>query len=96
MLRLADFTDRGIDSVIEQPLPAPCPCKSLDQGAVGMRLRGRRKLAAIGRDDTLAPAAALEGAWGSADEGAAVERGLDARISLSSAFCPEEGGANPS
>ena len=60
-----------------------------------MRLRGRRKLAAIGRD-TLAPAAALEGAWGSADEGAAVELGLDARISLSSAFCPEEGGANPS
>ena len=32
-------------------------------------------------------------ASGSADEGAAVELGLDARISLASSFCTEESGA---
>jgi hypothetical protein len=57
---VADLADCGLDAVIEHPLPSPCPRKRLDEGAVRLRLRDRRKLAAVRGYDALAAAAALE------------------------------------
>src|SRR5918995_6620573 len=30
VLRVADLTDRGVDALIEHPLPSPRPCERLD------------------------------------------------------------------
>jgi hypothetical protein len=59
VLGIADLAHGGVDPLIEHPLPPPRPRERLDQGAVGLRLRGRRELAAVRRYDPLAPIAAM-------------------------------------
>jgi hypothetical protein len=49
------------------------PRQRLHERTIRLRLRRRRKLAAVGRDDTLAPASALEGHPDAHDKGVPVE-----------------------
>lgn len=56
----ASRSDRAILATVEHPLQAPCSRECLEQCAARLRFRGRRDRNAIGGDDPLLAAAALE------------------------------------
>jgi hypothetical protein len=78
LLRHGDLADGGGDAIIDHPLPPPRPRERLDQSAVGPVLGRRSDLAAVGGDDALAAAAALEAHGNADDERRPVEPGLNA------------------
>ena len=53
--RLGDLGHRAVDAAVQQLLPPPRPRQRLDQHAVRLRLGGRCQLAAVRRQDALAP-----------------------------------------